>query len=448
MSRCSGSNSSRKVMTTSTSICILTWVDHRLTSRNQRLENQSRFSSHHVNTSSVQPEVFARSLKNCLLMSRRRIHRVGSESESEGSEDFDLGLVENVDDPRPRRGRGRPPGTKKRPAPGGSDRAGKHQQAVPLDDHGEPYKVEDDELVLPIDEAGEKKIDANGKLLGDREYRVRTFTLLGHGDRLYMLSTEPARCMGFRDSYLLFQKHRKLWKIVCSDEEKFDLIDREIIPHSYKGRAIGVVTARSVFREFGSRIVVGGKLVLDDYYESEAIKQGAVAGELADPSDELPPPGVPYNKNQYVAWHGASSVYHQPAGSTPQIAKESAAGTPVSRYEPYMNNNTEPTYLYELCLSASSFNSSLVQKRRQLLLNRTVHEPHTGVVMILESTQPARAHWSHESMAGSNVVVSTVMGSKHRYVCTGLKDVDPSVYECLDADTKAAIAQQVALESQ
>jgi len=31
---------------------------------------------------------------------------------------------------------------------------------------------------------------------------------------LYMLSTEPARCIGFRDSYLFFQKHKLLYKII------------------------------------------------------------------------------------------------------------------------------------------------------------------------------------------------------------------------------------------
>ena len=43
-----------------------------------------------------------------------------------------------------------------------------------------------------------------------------------------------------------------LHKVIVEEDEKRDLIDREVIPHSYKGRAIGVVTARSVFREFRS----------------------------------------------------------------------------------------------------------------------------------------------------------------------------------------------------
>ena len=89
--------------------------------------------------------------------------------------------------------------------------------------------VINDEVDLPEDEEGEKKVDKMGNLQGGRDYRVRIFTIKGRGDRQYMLSTEPARCCGFRDSYLFFTKHMQLYKIIIDDAEKRDLIDREII---------------------------------------------------------------------------------------------------------------------------------------------------------------------------------------------------------------------------
>lgn len=220
-----------------------------------------------------------------------------------------------------KRKRGRPAGGGFR----GRPRGGPAQATrVAIDKEGTMMDVVNDEVDLPEDEEGEKKVDKLGNLQDGRDYRVRVFTISGRGDRLYMLSTEPARCCGFRDSYLFFTKHMKLHKIIIDDSEKRDLIEREIIPHSYKGRAIGVVTARSVFREFGARIVIGGKKVIDDYYEADARTRGDVEGELAEPHDKLPPPGEPYNKNQYVAWHGASSVYHTGAPSVPM-----ANGKPV-----------------------------------------------------------------------------------------------------------------------
>jgi len=191
-----------------------------------------------------------------------------------------------------------------------------HVTQQPVDKEGNMMDVINDEVELPEDPEGETKVDKLGYLKGGREYRCRTFTVLGRGERLYMLSTEPARCVGFRDSYLFFTKHKRLYKIIIDEDEKRDMIERELIPHSYKGRAIGIVTARSVFREFGAQIIVGGKRIIDDYEVAKARADGVVEGELADPNDTIKQ-GEEYNKNQYVAWHGASSVYHSGAPTVP-----------------------------------------------------------------------------------------------------------------------------------
>lgn len=227
--------------------------------------------------------------------------------------------TERADAPAPvRRGRGRG-----RPSASGAGRWGKskggpsHVTQPPIDKDGNVMSVSNDEVDLPEDPEGETKVDKLGNLTGGREYRVRTFTIQNKGDRLYMLSTEPARCIGFRDSYLFFQKHKLLYKIIIDDEAKRDLINRNIIPHSYKGRAIGVVTARSVFREFGAKIIIGGRKVTDEYNAKEARERGDVEGELAVPEDRLPGPGEIYDRNRYVAWHGASSVYHSGVPSVP-----------------------------------------------------------------------------------------------------------------------------------
>jgi chromatin structure-remodeling complex protein RSC7 len=232
--------------------------------------------------------------------------------------DYDDGVNNDAasDAGTPSRGRGRGRGRgggRWAKAKGGPS----HVTQVPIDKEGNMMDVIDDEVDLPEDPEGEEKVDKMGNLHGGRDYRVRVFTINGRGQRLYMLSTEPARCIGFRDSYLFFQKHRLLYKIIISEDEKRDLIDRDLIPHSYKGRAIGVVTARSVFREFGAKIIIGGKKVIDDYQTHAARVNGDVEGELAVPEDKLPPPHEPYNKNQYVAWFGASSVYHSGAPSVP-----------------------------------------------------------------------------------------------------------------------------------
>ncbi|KAJ4008148.1 chromatin structure-remodeling complex subunit RSC7 [Fusarium irregulare] len=250
-----------------------------------------------------------------------------------------------------------------------------------IDGEGTIAEIANDECVLPEDPEGETKVDKMGNLQGGREYRCRTFTVMGRGDRLYMLSTEPARCVGFRDSYLFFTKHKKLYKIIVDDDEKRDMIERDIIPHSYKGRSIGIVTARSVFREFGARIIVGGKRINDDYNVALARAEGAVEGEIADPNDHFVV-GEPYNKNQYVAWHGASAVYHTNAPSVP---------VPNGKIESKKRkvNVNDMNWMLEHAREASTFNAGINAIRK--LNNAGVYDIHTNVMQYPVTMQPTRA---------------------------------------------------------
>lgn len=139
----------------------------------------------------------------------------------------------------------------------------------------------DEYIPREIDEAGERKVTQTGHPLENREYRCRTFFVPNRGDKLFMLATECARVLGYRDSYLLFNKNRSLYKIIATQAEKDDLIHQEILPYSYRSRQIAIVTARSMFRQFGSRLIVNGRRVRDDYWESKARKQGFTEEDAA-----------------------------------------------------------------------------------------------------------------------------------------------------------------------
>ncbi|KAL8650798.1 MAG: hypothetical protein Q9226_004988 [Calogaya cf. arnoldii] len=260
-----------------------------------------------------------------------------------------------------------------------------HVTQVPLDKEGNMANVRNDEIELPEDPEGEIKVNKDGVLLGGREYKVRVFTISGKGDRLYMLSTEPARCIGFRDSYLFFQKHKTLWKIILTEEAKRDLIERSLIPHSYKGRAIGVVTARSVFREFGAKIIIGGKKVVDDYQASAARARGDVEGELAVPDDKQPAEGDAYDKNRFVAWHGASSVYHAAGPSIPLPNGKMIEGK--KRKVVVTGSN----WMLEHAREASRYNASITAIRRKNL--EGVYDPHTNTLQYPKIMQPTHAQW-------------------------------------------------------
>jgi hypothetical protein len=139
----------------------------------------------------------------------------------------------------------------------------------------------DEYIPREYDEAGEKKVTPTGQLNDGREYRCRTFFVPNRGEKLFMLATECARVLGYRDSYLLFNKNRSLYKIIATQAEKEDLIHQEILPFSYRSRQIAIVTAKSMFRQFGSRVIADGRRVRDDYWESKARKQGFTEDDLA-----------------------------------------------------------------------------------------------------------------------------------------------------------------------
>lgn len=335
------------------------------------------------------------------------------------------------EEPKPKRGRGRP---RKYPLPPEA-LSGSGGRDSPLE---EPYPVVDDEYVIEgnSDPLGDAKVNPQGYLHGGREYRCRTFTALGRGSRLYMLSTEPARCLGYRDAYLMFLKYRKLRKVLIEEEEKNDLVERNIIPASYRGRTIALVTARSIFKEFGARIIVGGRRVIDDYWESEARVRGDLEGELADPDDKLPPAGVPYNRNQYVSWHASDDRLREPLVAAPAR----------KRKRPPMPTHRE--WLYEHAEVTREFNSSLAELRRDGY--RTgYYEPHTNLLMLPANTQPTRIAWRRVATSATCPVprVDTCMLiAPAEGASVHLADVPERVLEDLDAKTLQAVRARQAAE--
>ena len=174
------------------------------------------------------------------------------------------------------------------------------------------------------DDAGELKVTLTG-YLADREYRIRTFTVPNRGERLFMLATECARVLGYRDSYLLFNKNRSLFKIIANQEEKDDLIQQKILPYSYRSRQIAIVTARSMFRQFGSRVITNGKRVRDDYWESKARKQGFTEEDAAGEKR----PGAAKQREAAAAEAQATTLAALPQGEIIYSSTPGSIGRPA-----------------------------------------------------------------------------------------------------------------------
>lgn len=173
-------------------------------------------------------------------------------------------------------------------------------------DHTSDQLNEEGDEYIPkeFDDAGEIKVDTMGYLQGTREYKCRTFRVPNRSTKLFMLATECARVLNYRDSYLLFNKNKSLHKIIASQIEKDDLIQQDILPYSYRSRQIAIVSARSMFRQFGSRVIVNGRRVRDDYWESKARKQGFTEEDLAGEKR----PGAAKVRDGAAADTGASSL--------------------------------------------------------------------------------------------------------------------------------------------
>ncbi|CAO0795698.1 unnamed protein product [Mucor circinelloides] len=215
------------------------------------------------------------------------------------------------------------------------------------------------------DPTGELKVDKYGRLLGGREYRVPTFTLPTRDDTLFMFSKDPAALLGFRDSFVFLKKNVKLIKVHIDNTEKGYLVDSNMLRSTFRTREISVVTARSVYKQFGHRIVRKGRKGRDDYYFTEEVddeeemhsEEEPISKDLTDKSAPLLP----------LIEVGRNNLAHKP---TPQDA-----------------HITDLNYLHNAAVSARQFNTSLFAYRRA---NPTNYDLLTNVYQIPANRQTLR----------------------------------------------------------
>ncbi|RSH87287.1 hypothetical protein EHS25_003196 [Saitozyma podzolica] len=158
------------------------------------------------------------------------------------------------------------------------------QESVAMDStvtiKGKEYTVGDDELVLPDDPKGDTKVDAEGRLLGGREYKLVTFTspTRRNPNRVYALTIDAARACGYTDSLAFLRRCPQVLKLGCNPDERQMLIDIGRVTGNLKHRMVTMVAVRNVFKLMGARVIKGGKWVTDDYYEDESLVKCAENG--------------------------------------------------------------------------------------------------------------------------------------------------------------------------
>ncbi|KAH8804538.1 chromatin remodelling complex Rsc7/Swp82 subunit-domain-containing protein [Xylogone sp. PMI_703] len=154
----------------------------------------------------------------------------------------------------------------------------RRQKAGPLNGS----KIEDDErLSQEYDQAGEAKVTPLGYLLDGRVYRCQTFPLRSRDGNLFMLATQCSSILGYQDLDTMFRENRSLRKIMATEAEKEDLILCQLIrglSPSDLQKPLAIVSAKSVFRQFGSKIIFNGQPVKDDYWESRETVEKVLEG--------------------------------------------------------------------------------------------------------------------------------------------------------------------------
>ncbi|CAG8438094.1 11239_t:CDS:2 [Acaulospora colombiana] len=218
-------------------------------------------------------------------------------------------------------------------------------------------KEEAAEEVEVLDEKGEQKITKDGELLGGRKYRVPVFRLDSRGQTVFMCSMEPAKCLGFRDSYLFFSKNPSLKRIAATDQEREWLVANGYLPTNFRNRAITLVSARSIFKLFGHKIVLGGKRRRDDYFESI----------------------TNYDESNYSD-QGQDSELE----SANNILSRRANANYIQNPRVLVN---ETNWMYHQALSCRDYNSRLNIHRSE---KSKFYDPHTNIDQVSRDTQPTR----------------------------------------------------------
>ncbi|PVU95648.1 hypothetical protein BB561_001685 [Smittium simulii] len=188
--------------------------------------------------------------------------------------------------------------------------------------------------VIVIDEDGEKKIDKDGNLIGERSFVIPTFTLPSEKNpsAKYMLLTHIMKFAGFRDTNHMQRLYPNLKKIEATPEQRDFLLDESWIYVTRKRLPAFVISAYHAFREFGSKIIVRGKYIVDDYYEKKSREE---------------------KLHEYGTIIGGKSLGLRKFTSATNIIEESRldSPTPLKQKNPGSNKTKENNDKYQLDLA-------------------------------------------------------------------------------------------------
>ena len=332
---------------------------------------------------------------------------------------------------------------------GGAGSTRKSEISYPIDEEGHLLPVYKYEYETLEDPEGEKKITADGDLLDGREFTIRSFAIAENNAQKFMLSTEVARTMGYRDSYMFFQYHPSVYKFVLGQNQKNHLIDQNIIPYSYRSRKITIVAAKSIYKEFGAKVIKSGKSPHDDYYVTVFPVRG-----------QKPKPTASDLKRQEKQKSATATPTELPKKQSPLLSNPTFLEYRNSVANTFTGNSklNSTNWLYQHAAACSRFNSDLYYDRVRVLLieQQGLRDPYTNTLHIPQNVQSTKVlDWykevDEEQEPNEDAITceTIIKSSNIARPKTNLCDVAPEIYEgVVDVETKKAILAQQEYERQ
>jgi hypothetical protein len=193
-----------------------------------------------------------------------------------------------------------------------------------------------------------------------------------------MLAMEPTKALGYRDSYLFFHKHSSLQRVRITDNEKKLLVDMGMLVTWFKNRDVAVVTARSVFKCFGHKIIKRGRRIKDDYYETER-EERPNASTVSEPRSHRKQP-------EKATMEDEKNEVEVEDNSRKSLIGKTARSEGYSSAVPLSNE----TWMHHAALAARGFNAQLHERRAG---KPTFYDIHSNINQVPSSFQSKACHF-------------------------------------------------------
>jgi hypothetical protein len=199
------------------------------------------------------------------------------------------------------------------------------------------------------------------------------------GDELLMLGKDVVALLNMRDSFVLVNKNPLVVKVDATQEDKNYLIDHGFLRSTFRTRDITIVSARSIFKTFGHRVVKKGRRGRDDYFATGVPEEDSEAEEEKEDIEE---------KKRARLYAKASEMPQDHAYGTGASSLAFRRSNLTNRVVPNRGTPNELNYIHHAALSVRDFNAVLRDYRAK---NPSFYDIHTHIYQTPATLQPQYA---------------------------------------------------------